>query len=81
MGNALASLSICFDVVPDDTRLWNPDMAPHATVMNSAGKRYPTLVSNDVNPGRFISGITTNIPINDTKRRPYRRKEHMKSRG
>jgi hypothetical protein len=25
--------------VPEDTRLWKPEMAPHATVMNSTGNR------------------------------------------
>ena len=41
MGCAWLSLSSCLDVVPEATRLWKPEMAPHAMVMNSAGNRKP----------------------------------------
>ena len=41
MGCASASLSSCLDVVPEATRLWKPEMAPQAMVMNSAGNRKP----------------------------------------
>ena len=44
---SLASVSrlICLEVVPEPTSEWNPEMAPQATVTNSAGNRYPSLGS------------------------------------
>ena len=41
MGCASASRSSCLDVVPEATRLWKPEMAPQAIVMNSAGNKKP----------------------------------------
>src|SRR5262245_11429991 len=35
------SLSTIFDVVPDATIAWNPEMAPQAMVMNRKGKSEP----------------------------------------
>jgi hypothetical protein len=32
-------LSSCFEVVPDDTSEWKPEMAPQAMVMNRNGKK------------------------------------------
>ena len=36
---ASVSLLSCFDVVPEPTRPWKPEIAPHAMVTNSRGKR------------------------------------------
>ena len=33
------SLLIVFDDVPDDTRLWKPETAPHAIVTNNVGNK------------------------------------------
>ena len=44
-GRAERSSESCLDVVPDATMEWNPEHAPHAMVMNSAGNRKPMLVS------------------------------------
>ena len=46
----LASFSelICLEVVPEPTKLWKPEMAPQATVMNRTGKRVPSLVVKPV---------------------------------
>ena len=49
--------------VPDDTRLWNPDTAPQATVTNRIGKRVPRLSFwNPVNAGRFMDGCAKISP-------------------
>ena len=37
MGRASVAFSTCFDVVPDETRPWKPEMAPQAMVMNRKG--------------------------------------------
>ena len=34
--------------MPEATRLWKPEMAPHAMVMKSAGKRKPLAATFDV---------------------------------
>ena len=44
-GLASFSLDICFDVVPDDTREWNPEIAPQAIVTKSAGNIVPVAKS------------------------------------
>ena len=54
------SLESCLDVVPEDTRLWNPDTAPQATVTNRMGKRLMPLTVNPVYTGRVIA---TTMPI------------------
>ena len=41
MGRISLSLSIIFGVVPVPTSEWNPDMAPHAMVMNANGYNGP----------------------------------------
>ena len=33
------SFLTCFDDVSDDTKLWNPDTAPHAIVINKVGNK------------------------------------------
>ena len=61
-GSIAFSLLICFDDVPDDTREWKPDTAPHAMVTNKVGNKYETVlvfaftILNAVNTGRFIAG-------------------------
>ena len=35
------SFAMVFEEVPDDTRLWNPETAPQATVTNRIGNRSP----------------------------------------
>jgi len=46
----------CFDVVPLATRLWNPEIAPHATVTMSIGHIQPPRAEKATTPGAFISG-------------------------
>ena len=48
MGCASASRSSCLEVVPEATRLWKPEMAPQAMVMNSAGNRKPEAATFEV---------------------------------
>ena len=38
------SLSTIFGVVPDEMRPWNPEIAPHAIVMNTNGKSGPGII-------------------------------------
>ena len=58
MGFALVSLSSCFAVVPDAIRLWKPEHAPQATVMNSAGNSVLPLASFQlVNGGTWNSAL------------------------
>ena len=49
MGRACFSLSSCFEDVPVEIRLWKPEHAPQATVMNRAGNRLPIFVDQPVN--------------------------------
>ena len=37
MARASVMHSTCFEVVPDETRPWNPEIAPHAIVMKRNG--------------------------------------------
>ena len=41
MKRAWLSRSSILGVVPEDTREWNPEMAPHMMMMNTNGKRGP----------------------------------------
>ena len=50
------SLLTVFEDVPDDTRLWKPETAPHAIVTNSVGNRYESLTLKPLNALRFIDG-------------------------
>ena len=56
------SLLTVLDDVPEDTRLWNPETAPQAIVINNVGNKLfpPTL--NPLNAGKFIAGCATNTP-------------------
>ena len=51
------SFSICFEVVPEDTNEWNPETAPHATVMNNIGQIGN--VGFEMTAGACIVGLTT----------------------
>jgi len=52
-----------FEEVPDETRLWNPETAPQATVTNRIGNISPNVsLWNPVNTGRFIVGCATKSP-------------------
>ena len=57
MGCASLSWSSCLDVVPEATRLWKPEIAPHAMVMNSAGNRKPVVAT-------LLSPFTAVKPVN-----------------
>ena len=50
------SLLTVLDDVPEDTKLWNPETAPQAIVINNVGNKLfpPTL--NPLNAGKFIAG-------------------------
>ena len=50
-------MSSCFEVVPEATRLWKPEIAPQAMVMNSAGKRKPLAATLE-------SPAAANAPVN-----------------
>src|SRR5256885_13615765 len=41
MGRISDSRSTVFDVVPDDTSAWKPEIAPHAMVMKTNGNSGP----------------------------------------
>ena len=56
------SFLTCFDDVSDDTKLWNPDTAPHAIVINKVGNKYLPSTSNPTKAGKFISGLATTTP-------------------
>ncbi len=70
---ASVSQRSCFDVVPDATMLWNPEHAPHATVMNRIGNNGP---SGTTSSSRTIAGVTTagqpasNAPVKPPIRSP-----------
>ena len=51
---ASASFSTCLEEVPEDTRLWNPESAPHATETNRTGNIIPEAVVKPVNTGAVI---------------------------
>src|SRR5947209_6451853 len=66
MGRTCVSLSIIFGVVPDATRAWKPEMAPHMMQMKTKGKMPP---QGKVGPpfskavmtgGARSTGLTTN---------------------
>ena len=56
------SFSTVLDDVPEETRLWKPETAPHATVTNRIGNIEPSEVLKLVNAGRFIAGCATRRP-------------------
>ena len=78
MGLASASLASCLEVVPEATRLWKPEQAPQATVMNSVGNNVPRLTFQPAKAG--ISKVTfpamaeKTMPTRATSIMPYSRK-------
>ena len=49
--------------VPEETRLWKPETAPHATVTNRIGNIVPSFsLVKPVNTGRFMVGCATTRP-------------------
>lgn len=62
------SFAMVFEEVPDDTRLWNPETAPQATVTNRIGNRSPdAALWKPVYIGRFIFGCAINKSDNSAK--------------
>src|SRR5699024_1768126 len=57
---ASASLFNCLDDVPDETSPWNPDIAPHAIVINSNGNQDTSFVA--LVTGAVIVGFVKNNP-------------------
>jgi len=54
--------------VPDEISEWNPEIAPHAIVMNAKGKSFPANTGpvpsmNCVRAGISSGGSTTRMPI------------------
>src|SRR2546428_14002909 len=62
MSRASDSRAIILGVVPDATSEWNPEIAPHAIVMNANGKSFPANTgpspsdANGVRPGMRTGG-------------------------
>ena len=67
------SRAIIFGVVPDATSEWNPEMAPHAIVMNANGNSLPAntgpspSVANGVSAGMRSGGKITRIATASTR--------------
>ena len=76
------SFAMVFEEVPDDTRLWNPETAPQATVTNRIGNRSRDVALwNPVYIGRFIFGCATTSPTTAPRIIPANIKVVIKSRG
>ena len=76
------SFAMVFEEVPDDTRLWNPETAPQATVTNRIGNRSPdAALWKPVYIGRFIFGCATTSPTTAPRIMPANIKVVIKSRG
>ena len=63
IGRMSLSRSIIFGVVPDAMSAWNPEIAPHAIVMNTNGKSGPGTIGpppavNSVKAGIWSTGLT-----------------------
>ena len=52
----------CLEVVPDETRPWNPEMAPHAIVMNRKGIMGGAPSGEGSITGATIVGCSTRRP-------------------
>src|SRR2546426_9086651 len=69
MSRASDSRAIILGVVPDATSEWNPEIAPHAIVMNANGKSFPANTgpspsdANGVSAGMRSGGGVTTIAI------------------
>src|SRR2546421_5227851 len=81
------SRAIIFGVVPDATREWNPEIAPHAIVMNANGNSLPAntgpspSVANGVSAGIRSGGGITKIATARTRIVGVFRKVERESRG
>src|SRR2546425_7337226 len=73
MSRASDSRAIILGVVPDATSEWNPEIAPHAIVMNANGKSFPANTgpspsdANGVSAGMRSGGRVTRIAIAGTR--------------
>ena len=69
MKRTWVSFSIIFGVVPEAIRLWKPESAPHAIVMNTNGNSAPANTgpspqeANFVTASFCITGSVTTMPI------------------
>src|SRR2546425_7479267 len=69
MSRASDSRAIILGVVPDATSEWNPEIAPHAIVMNANGKSFPANTgpspsdANGVSAGMRSGGGSTRKAI------------------
>src|SRR5207302_11412547 len=74
-------------VVPDATSEWNPEIAPHAIVMNAKGKSFPANTgpspsdANGVSAGMRSGGRITRIASAGTRIGVIFRNAERKSRG
>ncbi len=59
-------MSSCLDVVPDETRLWKPEMAPQAMVMNRKGTTLGEPSGTSLTNGATIRFPPTAIPTRMT---------------
>ncbi len=80
MGRTCVSLSIIFGVVPDDTRAWKPEIAPHMMQMKTNGNRPPQgnvgppLMNTGSIVGACITGLATKTPTMSRAMVPILRK-------
>ena len=75
------SLAIILEDVPEDTRLWKPDMAPQAIVTKRIGKRSSPFTSQPTKAGMLMVGFVTNTPTTPAMIMPKSRNIERKSRG
>ena len=79
MGRMSDSLSIIFGVVPEATRAWKPETAPHMMQMNRKGKIGPFMVGPppryfSFRGGAFRIGLATIRPATSRAMVPILRK-------
>jgi hypothetical protein len=72
-------LSIIFGVVPEDTRAWNPEIAPHMMVMKTNGNTFPGTMgpppaTNSVTGGICRAGLAAMVPTTSAATVPILRK-------
>ncbi len=75
MKRASDSFSSILGVVPDAMSEWNPEIAPHAMVMNTNGKSLPANTGpvpsmNRVSAGICSGGRTTRMPTASDRTTP-----------
>src|SRR3989441_1915447 len=87
MSRASDSRAIILGVVPDATSEWNPEIAPHAIVMNAKGKSFPANTgpspsdANGVSAGMRSGGGVNKIAIAGTQNGGVFLKVERESRG